>query len=790
MPTDQKIHIYYILGCCFQQNSIQVSPYTWNISVVASDSRYNHQPSTYHTTLSFPSTFLLTTDPTSGQSFNCQPAKASTNENGINTVTCISENNQNFVANFVLTSSKAINDTNPTFTTLSVDEDNCSILTTCNSENAISNSDVMIGSQVYPKWSIAVAAIAIAALLLALVTIIIKCSVNRQKAIGRILETNTEYSDYSRRPTEHSYMSQNEKAISRNGTMTSDQYVNDTDLGHDIHQYRRESNKMTYDRLSDIESAGSHIRTTGKLPSISSFRRLNLISSRTLLTSLPSIPSLPKLPSFNSMPFTLPNSSTFQNSILESEPFRPTTDSSFSDHISESTISVKGKMINTVNSRAAVEAHKVIRHASRKSKTRSTIFTEEHINKIFHLDDDAKHKSLAELYPQYGDTRSKSTSALGSMSAKTTTTSCPNSVRLKHREPKILEGMQAALIERSMSASNVIGAQSDGNESLEDEEAPFITLDHDELVLKTRNRSSSLTQQLRHACDDFGISRPKRHSGYSNRSVESRGRKRQSVCSVDAKRRSQSATPSAASTIRPRSFLLQRSVYDDDSSSSDDNSDTITRAKFQRRYRSLTQAGSQKYGSQKSGSPKRRSPPTSSMSNTSDVDTIRKHLQASWKAEITESPSHDSLNADSSMNIAPIKQRRPPLPEGFMRHRSDRFSRPTSMIEQIPEPEPPHDMTSQDSLATLSSFVPEHGYTSEDTESMSYSNAVSLAILQRDSISSGLSVLSIHKGKHETESSVCGLNETNSESNRSFHSQQSLSDLAIGDPRPSDVSFF
>jgi hypothetical protein len=786
MPTEPKKYMYFLLGCCFQQNSIQVSPHTWNISVVASDSRYNQHPSTYYTTLSFPSTYLLTADPTSGQSFNCQSAKASTKENGTNIVSCISDNNQNFVANFVLTAAKAINGTTPTFTTLSVDENSCSILTTCNLANTISNNDVMIGSQVYPKWSIAVAAIAIAAVLLALVSIIIKCSVNRQKAIGRILEANTEYSDYSRRPTEHSYMSQNEKATSRNGTMTSDQYATDTDLGHDIHRYRRESNKVTYDRLSDIESAGSHIRTTGKLPSISSFRKLNLISSRTLLTSLPSIPSLPKLPSFNSIPFTLPSSSTFQNSIMEAEPFRPATDSSFSDHISESTISVKGKSTNTVNSKAAVEAHKVIRRASRKSKTRSTIFTEEHINKIFHLDDDAKHKSLAELYPQYGDTRSKSTSALGTLSATVTTTSCPNSVRLKHREPKMLEGMQAALIERSMSASNVIGAQSDGHESPDDEEVPFIILDH----LNTRKRSSSLTQHLRHACADFGISKPKRHSGYSNRSLESRGRKRQSACSVDAKRRSQSATPSAASTIRPRSFLLQRSVYDDDSSSSDDNSDTITRAKFQRRYRSLTHAGSQKFGSQKSGSPKRRSPPTSSISNTSDVDTIRKHLQASWKAEITESPSHDSLNGESSMNIAPIKQRRPPLPEGFMRHRTDRFSRPTSMIEQIPEPEPPNELTSQDSLATLSSFVPEHGYTSEDTESMSYSNAVSLAILQIDSISSGLSVLSIHKGKHETESSVCGLNETNSESNRSFHSQQSLSDLAIGDPRPSDVSFF
>lgn len=783
--------MHYLLGCCFQQNSIHVSPQIWNISVLASDSRYNQRTSTYHTTLSFASTFLLTADPTSGQNFTCQSAKASTKENGISTITCISDNNQNFIANFVLTAANATNGISPNFTALLVDEDECSLLTTCSRASTISSNDIMIGSQVYPKWSIAVAAIAIAAGLLALVSVIIKCSVNRQKAIGRILETNTEYSDYSRRPTEHSYMSQNEKTTSRNGTMTSDQYATDIDLGQDIHRYRRESNKLTYDRLSDIESAGSHIRTSGKLPSISSFRRLNLISSRTLLTSLPSIPSLPKLPSFNSMPFTLPNSSTSQNSILEVEPFRPATDSSFSDHVSESTVSVKGKSTNTVNSKAAVEAHKVIRRASRKSKSRSTIFTEEHINKIFHLDENAKHRSLAELYPQYGDTRSKSTSALGSSSATTTTTiSCPNSVRLKHREPKMLEGMQAALIERSMSASNVIGVQSDGNESPDDEEVPFIILDHDELMPKSRNRSSSLTQQLRHACDDFGISRPKRHSGYSNRSLESRGRKRQSVGSVDAKRRSQSATPSAASTIRPRSFLLQRSVYDDDSSSSDDNSDTITRAKFQRRYRSLTHAGSQKFGSQKSGSPKRRSPPTSSMSNTSDVDTIRKHLQASWKAEITESPSHDSLNAESSMHITPIKQRRPALPEGFMRHRTDRYSRPTSMIEQIPDPEPPNDLTSQDSLATLSSFVPEHGYTSEDTESMSYSNAVSLAILQTDSISSGLSVLSIHKGKHETESSVCGLNETNSESNRSFHSQQSLSDLAIGDPRPSDVSFF
>jgi hypothetical protein len=160
------------------------------------------------------------------------------------------------------------------------------------------------------------------------------------------------------------------------------------------------------------------------------------------------------------------------------------------------------------------------------------------------------------------------------------------------------------------------------------------------------------------------------------------------------------------------------------------------------------------------------------MSNASDVDTIRKHLQASWKTEITESPSHDSLSVDADVNLAPIKQRRPALPEGFMRHRTDRFSRPASMIDPVPEPEPPNDLTSQDSLATLSSF----------------SNAVSLAILQTDSISSGLTVLSIHKGKHETESCVCGLNEINSESNRSFNSQQSLSDLAIG--RPSDVSFF
>ncbi|KAH8555811.1 hypothetical protein BGW37DRAFT_543380 [Umbelopsis sp. PMI_123] len=771
--------------CCFQQKSIPVSPDTWNISVVASDSRYNLHATTYYTTLSFPSAFSLISDPTAGQSFNCQPAKASTNVSGINTITCISDNNENFMANFVLTATTTSNGTSPNFTTLSVDEDNCTALQSCNREDTISSSDVIIGSQVYPKWSIALIAVAVAIALLALAIVIIRFCVNRSKTVCRIMETNTEYSDYSRRPTENSYMSQNEKPASRNGTMTSDQYATDTELGHDIDRYRQESNKDAYDRLSDIENCGSEDYTTGKLPSMSSFRRLHFVSSRTLLTSLPTLPSLPKLPSFNSMPFPLTNSYSSQNSITEAEPFRPTNESSLSEGISESTISVIGKT-NTVNSRAAVEAHKVIRRASRKSKTRSTIFTEEHINKIFHLEEDEKHKSLTELYPQYGDIRSKSTATLGTTATAAITTNYPNSVRVKHRESTILAGMQAELIERSMSASNVMGAQSDDNELPDDDEIPFITIDEDELRPKTRNRSTSLTQQFRHACDDFGISRNKRSSGYSNRSLDSRGRKRQSVCSIDAKRRSQSATPSAASTIRPRSFLLQRSVYDDDSSSSsDDNSDTITRAKFQRRYRSLTHAGSQK-----SGSPKRRSPPSSSMSNASDVDTIRKHLQASWKTEITESPSHDSLSVDADVNLAPIKQRRPALPEGFMRHRTDRFSRPASMIDPVPEPEPPNDLTSQDSLATLSSFVPEHGYTSEDTDAMSYSNAVSLAILQTDSISSGLTVLSIHKGKHETESCVCGLNEINSESNRSFHSQQSLSDLAIGDPRPSDVSFF
>jgi hypothetical protein len=154
---------------------------------------------------------------------------------------------------------------------------------------------------------------------------------------------------------------------------------------------------------------------------------------------------------------------------------------------------------------------------------------------------------------------------------------------------------------------------------------------------------------------------------------------------------------------------------------------------------------------------------------------------------MAESPSHNSLNVDADIPALLRKQRRPALPEGFMHNR---YSGPASMIEPLAEPAPPNDLTSQDSLDTLSSFVPEHGYTSEDTESISYSNAVSLAILQEDSISSGLSVLSLHKGKHEMESSVCGLHETNSESNRSFHSQQSISDLAIGDLIPSNVSFY
>lgn len=767
-------------GCCFEQKSIETSPTTWNVSVTASDSRYNSKSSIYYATLSFPSSFSLAADPAAGQTLNCQPPRISDTETGINTVACTLEDSDSFIASYILTSTANSNEIAAKFTALSVDETSCPNVPTCNRASTLNATDVMIGSQIYPKWAVALTAVAIAAVLLAVVSVTIKCCVNRQRTRVRILEMDTEYSDYSRRPTENSYFSSNEKAAASNEMYSDDHYALDMELGDDILRYRREFNKEAYDRLSDIDSSSSKMYN-GKLPSITSFRRLHLLSSRTLLTSLPSLPSLPKLPSFNSMPFSLPNNSTSQNSLTDIEQFRPTADSSLLDESSETTVSVVGEATNTVNRKAAVEAHKVIRRASRKSKTRSTMFAEEHINKIFHLDEDAKHISLTELYPQYGNLRSKSTTTLGSGAA--INTSCPNSVRVKHREPTMLEGMKASLIERSMSASNVMNTQSDGNESVYEEDVPFIILDPEEPRPKPRKRSNSLSQHFSPACDDFGVSKSK-SAAFNGRSLDSYGRQRQSVCSVDAKRHSQSATPSAASTIRLRSFLLPQSVYYDDSSS-DDNSDTITHAKFQRRYRSLTCSGSQK-----SGSTKRKSPTTSCTSNTSDVDTIRKHLQASWKAEMAESPSHDSLNVDAHVPFLPRKARRPALPEGFMRHRTDRFSRPASIIEPVPEPAPPNDLTSQDSLDTLSSFVPELGYTSEDTESIAYSNAASLAILRTDSISSGLSVLSIHKGKHETESSVCGLNETNSESNRSFHSQQSLSDLAVGDPIPSDVFFY
>jgi hypothetical protein len=764
-------------GCCFEQKYLQISPNSWNVSVTASDSRYNSNPSNYHAILSYPSSFSVVADLTPGNGLSCQEARVASNETGNNIVSCMSDNSDNFVGNFVLTSTAASNDTAAKFTALSVDDDVCSNVPNCNHAATLSATDVMIGSQIYPKWSVALTAVVIAAILLVLVTVTIRYCVNRQRALAGIPETDTEYSDYSRRPTKNSYLSRNEKAISGTETYSGDLYT-DIELVDDIVRYRRESIKEADDRSSNIESAGSRTQF-GELPSLTSFRKLNFLSTRTVMTSLPSLPSLPRLPSFNSMSFSLKNNSNSENSITDVESFRPTTDSSVSDNISESSVSVIGNSTETVNSRAAVEAYKVIRKASRKSKTRSTIFTEEHINKIFHLDEHAKHKSLTELYPQYGDIRSKSTTSLGS--AAGITTSCPNSVRVKHREPTMLEGLQAALIERSMSASNVMDAQSDDNKSSHEDEIPFILSDHEEARPKARNRSSSLSQQFSRTCDDFGISKTMKNAAFKGRSLDSRGRQRQSACYGEAKRRSKSATPSAALTIRPRSFLLPRSVYDDDSSS-DDNSDTMTRAKFQRRYRSLTRAGSQK-----SGSIKRKSSPTSCTSNTSDVNTIRKHLQASWKAEMAESPSHNSLNVDADIPALLRKQRRPALPEGFMHNR---YSGPASMIEPLAEPAPPNDLTSQDSLDTLSSFVPEHGYTSEDTESISYSNAVSLAILQEDSISSGLSVLSLHKGKHEMESSVCGLHETNSESNRSFHSQQSISDLAIGDLIPSNVSFY
>lgn len=745
--------------------------------MTASDSRYNSNPSNYHAILSYPSSFSVVADLTSGNGLSCQEARVASNETGNSIVSCMSDNSDNFVGNFVLTSMAASNDTAAKFTALSVDDDVCSNVPNCNHAATLNATDVMIGSQIYPKWAVALTAVVIAAILLVLVTVTIRYCVNRQKTLVGIPETDTEYSDYSRRPTENSYLPRKEKAISGTETYSGDQYT-DIELGDDIVRYRRESIKEAYDRSSNIESGGSRTQF-GELPSLTAFRKLNFLSTRTVMTSLPSLPSLPRLPSFNSISFSLKNNSNSENSITDVEPFGLTTDSSVSDNISESSVSVIGNSTDTVNSRAAVEAHKVIRKASRKSKTRSMIFTEEHINKIFHLYENAKHKSLTELYPQYGDIRSKSTTTLGSSAG--ITTSCPNSVRVKHKEPTMLEGLQAALIERSMSASNVMDAQPDDNKSSHEDEIPVILSDQEEARPKARNRSSSLSQSCSPTCDDFGIRKTMKNAAFKGRSVDSRGRQRQSACYGEAKYRSKSATPSAALTIRSRSILLTRSVYDDDSSS-DDNSDIITRTKFQRRYRSLTRAGSQK-----SGSIKRRSPPTSCTSNNSDVDTIRKHLQASWRAEMAESPSHNSLNMDADIPALIRKQRRPALPEGFMHNR---YSRPASMIEPVAEPAPPNDLTSQDSLDTLSSFVPDHGYTSEDTESISYSNAVSQVILQADSISSGLSVLSLHKEKHEMESSVCGLRETNSESNHSLHSQQSISDLAIGDLIPSNVSFY
>ncbi|KAM3584742.1 hypothetical protein VKS41_003548 [Umbelopsis sp. WA50703] len=661
--------------------------------------------------------------------------------------------------------------TSPAVKSLVIDSNLCSTLTTCNSVTALDAGDVQIGSQIYPKWAVALTSIVVAAILLCIGVIIIKICVSRQRRAAR-LEIGTEYSDFSRRPTDNSNFSPNEKQV------VDRQTFNQQSLDSDIIRYRKESDQQAYQQLPDVDSPIK----TGKLPTSTSFQRLAL-GSKTLLTSLPSLPSLPKLPSFSTMPLFLSNSSSSQDSSLEEEvePFRPKADSfMLLDNISESSASSSTKNNSTVRSKAAVEAHKVIRRASRKSKTRSTIFTDEHVSKIFQLDDRAKHKSLNELYPQYGDIRNKSTTTLCSG----VNSSTPSSVRVKHGELAVLEGMQAALIERSMSASNVID-QSEDNDSNTEDIMPYVASDHEDVRPKARNRASSLNQGLSKTFGDFDNMKAKSFEDFNHKSLEFRGRQRRSVCSTDAKRRSQSATPSASSTIRPRSFLLPRSIYDEDSSS-DDNSDTITRAKFQRRYRSLSRAESQK-----SYSTRRRSRPTSCMSNTSDVDTIRKHLRDSWKAELSESQSQDSLTVDADLPpVIPRVQRRPPLPEGFMRRRSDRFSRPESIVvEPIPEPEPPADLTSQDSLDTLSSFVPEQGYTSEDTESISYSNAVSLAILRTDTISSGLSVLSNAKGKHETES-FGGVHETNSESNRSVHSTQSFSDLAVGDPRPSTQSFY
>ncbi|KAJ2960544.1 hypothetical protein NQZ79_g4115 [Umbelopsis isabellina] len=755
-----------IAGCCFQQNTAQATDSTWIVNVTAVDTRYSSIPSSYNTTVLFPSSFNISVGNALPANLVCQPPLAS--DNDTSAIFCQSTNSESFVVGFVLTSGSN-STTAPAVKSLDIDSSLCSNLTKCNSETALSAGDVRIGSQVYPKWAVALTSVVVAAILLCIGIIIIKICVSRQRRAAR-LELRTEYSDISRRPTDTSNLSHNEKHLADQPT------YNQPELGNDIIRYRNESSKEAYQQLPDIDVPTKN----GNLPPSSSFQRLAL-GSKTLLTSLPSLPSLPKLPSFSTMPLFLSNSSSSQDSSLEEEPFRPKADSSMLlDSISESSASSSIKNNNTVRSRAAVEAHKVIRRASRKSKTRSTIFTEEHINKIFQLDDGAKHKSMNELYPQYGDIRNKSTTTLCSGINSST----PSSVRVKHRELTVLEGMQAALIERSMSASNVID-QSDDNDSNTEENMPRVASDHEDVRPKTRNRSSSLTQGMSKTYGDFDHIKAKSFEDFHYKSLEFRGRQRRSMCSSDAKRRSQSATPSASSTIRPRSFLLPRSIYDEDSSS-DDNSDTITRAKFQRRYRSLSRAESQK-----SYSTRRKSRPTSCMSNTSDVDTIRKHLRDSWKAELSESQSQDSLTVDADLPPAiPRVQRRPPLPEGFMRRRSDRFSRPESIVEPIPEPAPPNDLTSQDSLDTLSSFVPEQGYTSEDTESITYSNVVSLAILHTDTISSGLSVLSNIKGKHETESSIGGVHETNSESNRSVHSAQSFSDLAVGDPRPSAQSFY
>lgn len=759
------------IGCCFQQNAVQSTENTWIVNVTAVDTRYSSSPSSYNTTVLFPSSFNISIDNGLPSNLICQPSRATDDETS--TISCQSTNSESFVAGFVLTSGSN-NPIAPAVRSLVIDNSLCSNLTKCNSDTALSAGDVRIGSQVYPKWAVALTSVVVAAILLCIGIIIIRICVSRQRKAAR-LEMRTEYSDISRRPTDTSNLSHNEKHLTGQQTYGQQTY-DQPELANDIGHYKNEYSPQAYQQLPDTDVPAKN----GKLPPSSSFQRLAL-GSKTLLTSLPSLPSLPKLPSFNTMPLFLSNSSSSQDSSLEEEPFRPTADSSvLLDNYSESSASSSNKNNSTVRSRAAVEAHKVIRRASRKSKTRSTIYTDEHINKIFQLDDGAKHKSMNELYPQYGDIRNKSTTTLCSGINSST----PSSVRVKHRDLTVLEGMQAALIERSMSASNVID-QSEDNDSNTEENMPYIASDYEDVRPKIRTRASSLTQGCSKTYGDFDNIKAKSFEDFHHKSLEFRGRQRRSVCSTDAKRRSQSVTPSASSTIRPRSFLLPKSIYDEESSS-DDNSDTITRAKFQRRYRSLSRAESQK-----SHSTRRKSRPTSCMSNTSDVDTIRKHLRDSWKAELSESHSQDSLTVDADLPPAiPRVQRRPPLPEGFMRRRSDRFSRPESIVEPIPEPAPPNDLTSQDSLDTLSSFVPEQGYTSEDTESISYSNVVSLAILQTDTISSGLSVLSNIKGKHETESSIGGVHETNSESNRSVHSALSFSDLAVGDPRPLAQSFY